>query len=246
MEINDEKLKIEFTGEELEELRQFYRDELRNLLKKIEKVSAILEKLGSPTNIDVSAYKKKLIPSEIYAKQIIVKPNKEENVEEVKIKEKQKREYRLENLSELAEKDPSVKEFLDLLNDESIPLYDFGSKKREKKSQPEKQEITEIIPSNYRRSKNILWSDYVYDKLKLVGYPLTVEELKNEAIKDLNLDETESLAAFSAIHSALFRLKRNQKAINNYAIKGSRTSYYGLVEWFTKEGKLLKKYSRPY
>ncbi len=244
-----EDTKLEFSPEELEEMRQFYRDELRTLIKKIEKVSSMLQKLGAPSNIDVSVYKKALVPNEIYAKQIIIKP--EEKTEKVELKEgkKQKKSEakmlsKWEDIVKRAETDPSVKEFLEIMNDNSIPVIDFGFKKREKKQKVE-QVVDRIIPSNYKRAKNILWSDYVYDKLRLTGYPLTVEELKNAAIVELELDEDDKNAAFSAIHSALFRLKKNQKSINNYALKGSRTSYYGLSEWFTKEGKLLKKYARP-
>lgn len=244
-----EDTKLEFSPEELEEMRQFYRDELRTLIKKIEKVSSMLQKLGAPSNIDVSVYKKALVPNEIYAKQIIIKP--EEKTEKVELKEgkKQKKSEakmlsKWEDIVKRAETDPSVKEFLEIMNDNSIPVIDFGFKKKEKKQKVE-QVVDRIIPSNYKRAKNILWSDYVYDKLRLTGYPLTVEELKNAAIVELELDEDDKNAAFSAIHSALFRLKKNQKSINNYALKGSRTSYYGLSEWFTKEGKLLKKYARP-
>lgn len=245
-----EDKKLEFTPEELEEMRQFYRDELRMLIKKIEKVSSMLEKLGAPSNIDVSVYKKALVPNEIYAKQIIIKPEEKETEKaEVKETKKQKKSEikmltKWEDIIKRAETDPSVKEFLDIMNDNSIPVIDFGFKKREKKQKVE-QVVDKIVPSNYKRAKNILWSDYVYDKLRLTGYPLTVEELKNAAIAELELDESDKDAAFSAIHSALFRLKKNQKSINNYALKGSRTSYYGLAEWFTKEGKLLKKYARP-
>lgn len=245
-----EDKKLEFTPEELEEMRQFYRDELRMLIKKIEKVSSMLEKLGVPSNIDVSVYKKALVPNEIYAKQIIIKPEeKEAEKAELKETKKQKKSEikmltKWEDIIKRAETDPSVKEFLDIMNDNSIPVVDFGFKKREKKQKVE-QVVDKIIPSNYKRAKNILWSDYVYDKLRLTGYPLTVEELKNAAIAELELDDSDKDAAFSAIHSALFRLKKNQKSINNYALKGSRTSYYGLAEWFTKEGKLLKKHARP-
>ncbi len=243
-----EEKKLEFTPEELEEMRQYYREELRMLLKKIEKVNAMLEKLGAPSNIDVSVYKKSLIPGEIYAKQIIVKPEEktkqiEEKVEKIK-KSKQKMLTRWEEIAERAKTDPLVKEFFDIMNDESIPVIELASSKKKKK-QPEPDVITEIIPSRYKRTKNILWSDYVYDKLYLTGYPMTVDELKEAAIAELDLNEEDKAAAFSAIHSALFRLKRNQKSVNNYAIKGSRTCYYGLAEWFTKEGKLLKKHARP-
>ncbi|MCX7863014.1 MAG: hypothetical protein N2449_08470 [Bacteroidales bacterium] len=243
--------KLEFTPEELEEMRQFYRDELRMLIKKIEKVSAMLEKLGAPSNIDVSVYKKTLVPNEIYAKQIIIKPEEKEpeKAETKEFKKQKKSELKMltkwEDIMKRAEIDPLVKEFMDLMNDESIPVIEFGYKKREKKTK-EQQVVDKIIASNYKRSKNILWSDYVYDKLRLTGYPLTVEELKNYAIQELELNDEDKDAAFSAIHSALFRLKKNQKSINNYALKGSRTSYYGLAEWFTKEGKLLKKHSRPF
>lgn len=245
--MNNQEKKLEFSSEELEEMRLFYQNELRSLLKKIEKVSSMLEKLGVPSNIEVSAHKKLLTPSEIYAKQVIVKEEKLEP-KEIQKKEKKSVQKMLTKWQEIVERakfDPSVKEFIDLMNDENIPVIDFGFKKKEKKEKDEIKEITEIVASNYVRNKNILWSDYVYDKLRLTGYPMTVEELKQTAIAELNLEGTDKDSAFSAIHSALFRLKRNQKSINNYALKGSRTSYYGLTEWFTKEGKLLKKHARP-
>jgi len=246
--MKNQEIKLELTTEELEEMKRYYYDELRSLIKRIEKVSAMLEKLGVPSNVDVNTYKKLLVPDEIYAKQVIIKDD-----EKIEKKENQKREkksvqkmlIKWQEIVERAKHDPAVKEFLDIMNDENIPVIDFGHEKKQKKEKEVKKEVTEIIASNYKRNKNILWSDYVYDKLRLTGYPLTVEELKQYAIVELELDESDKESAFSAIHSALFRLKRNQKTINNYALKGSRTSYYGLSEWFTKEGKLLKKYSRP-
>ncbi len=245
--MKNKEIKLQFSPEEIEEMIHYYNDELRLLVKKIEKVKNMLEKLGVSSNIDATVYKKYLVPDDIYAKQVIVKDESKIEKDETPKEEKKivrKIHTKWQEFVERAKYDPAVKEFLDLMNDEKIPVIDFGSKKKEKKEKEEKKEVTEIIASNYKRNKNILWSDYVFDKLRLTGYPLTVEEFKQYAITELDLDESDKETAFSAIHSALFRLKRNQKSVNNYALKGSRTSYYGLAEWFTKEGKLLKKYSR--
>ncbi|HNV96003.1 MAG TPA: hypothetical protein PKG63_05975 [Bacteroidales bacterium] len=240
--------KSDLTPEEIEIMREVYQNELNILVKKIEKVKKTLEKLGVPVDVDTSIYKKNMTPNEIYAKEIIIKPTekkiaKDENRKKV-TKTTQKILYRWEEIEKRAQTDPLVKEFLDKMNDDSIPVIEFDYKKRAKKEKTE-EPVTEIIASNYRRKKNILWSDYVYDVIRLTGFPLTVDEIKVKAIKDLSLDKDETEASFAAIHSSLYRLKRNQGSINNYALKGSRTSYYGLSEWFSKEGKLLKKHERP-
>ncbi|NSW45311.1 MAG: hypothetical protein HPY79_05820 [Bacteroidales bacterium] len=244
--------KIDFASEDIESMREVLLEQLQTLIKKVEKIKRTLDKIGYPVNVDISEFKKPLMPKEIYAKEIVVKPEKEEKVLKFSKKKEtitqQKMLTRWEDIEKRAQTDPAVKEFLDIMNDESIPVieFDYGKKSKKNKKEEVKAEVTQIIPENYRRKKNILWSDYVYDVIRLTGYPLTVNEINERAIKELSLDKEEQQASFSAIHSSLFRLKRNQKSINNYAIKGSRTSYYGLAEWFTKEGKLLKKYARPF
>lgn len=239
--------KLDLSQDELDAMREVYQNELNSLIKKIEKIKKTLEKLGISSNIDTSIYKKNLTPQEIYAKEVVKPIEKKVSKRQPKKKEtktSQRMLTRWEDIQKRAAKDPLVKEFLDIMNDDSIPVIEFDYKKKEKvvkKDEP----VNEIIVENYRRKKNILWSDYVYDLLRLTGYPMTVEEIKEKSIKDLNLDKEDIEASFSAIHSSLYRLKRNQGLINNYAIKGSRTCYYGLSEWFTKDGKLLKKYARP-
>lgn len=240
--------KLDLSQDELDAMREVYQNELDSLVKKIEKIKKTLEKLGISSDIDTSIYKKNVTPQEIYAKEVVVKPiEKKVSKRQPKKKEtktSQKMLIRWEDIQKRAAKDPLVKEFLDIMNDDSIPVIEFDYKKKEKVLKKE-EPVNEIITENYKRKKNILWSNYVYDLLRLTGYPMTVEEIKEKSIKDLSLDKEDIEASFAAIHSSLYRLKRNQGVINNYAIKGSRTSYYGLSEWFTKEGKLLKKYSRP-
>lgn len=241
--------KIDLSQEELEAMREVYLKELNTLIKKIEKIKNTLKKLGVDANVDTSVYKKiTSAVDDIYAKEIIVKPIEKKvskcQSKKKKTKTNQKILTRWEDIKKRATQDPLVKEFLDIMNDESIPFIEFNYKKKEKEVKLDKP-VKEIIASNYIRKKNILWSDYVYDLLRITGYPMTVEEIKEKSIQDLNLDNNQIDASFAAIHSSLYRLKRNKGVINNYAIKGSRTSYYGLSEWFTKEGKLLKKYARP-
>lgn len=240
--------KLNLSQEEIDAMREVYKNELNSLIKKIEKIKKTLEKLGIDPNIDTSIYKKNITSNEIYAKEIIVKPIEKKVSKSLpkkkETKTSQKMLIRWEDIKKRAEKDPLVKEFFDIMNDDSIPVIEFEYKKKEKAVKNE-EPVNEIIADNYKRKKNILWSDYVYDLLRLTGYPMTVEEIKEKSIKDLSLDNEDIEASFAAIHSALYRLKRNRGMVNNYAIKGSRTSYYGLSEWFTKEGKLLKKFTRP-
>lgn len=238
----------ELSQQEIEVLKEMYEKELKSLVEKIETIKKMLKKLGVESDIptfDVS--------DEIYAKPLKpgepVKRRKRGFFGFEQEEESKKTRDRWAYLKEHAQDDPSIKEFIAIMEDDSIPVIDFTSEnqkenKTKAKEKEKKEEVTEIIPENYRRSKNILWSDYILDILKITGYPLTVEELKDKAINDLILDEDEKENAYSAIHSALFRLKNNQKLIYNFALKGSRVSYYGLADWFTKEGKLLKKYSR--
>lgn len=239
--------KIDLSTEELEAMREVYHNELNTLIKKIEKIKKTLKKLGVPSYIDTSSYKENKL-KEIYAKEIVVKPvEKKTFIIEKKKKETKTNQNMLTRWDEIkkrANSDPLVKEFIDIMNDDSIPVIEFDYKKKDKRNVMQ-EPVHEIIMSNYRRKKNILWSDYVYDVIKLTDYPLTVDEIKEKAIKDLMLDKEDVDASFTAIHSSLFRLKRNHGLINNYAIKGSRKSYYGLSDWFTKEGKLLKKFVRP-
>ncbi len=239
---------LSLNSDEIDAMREMYQEELKSLIRKIEKVKATLEKLGIPSNIDTSVYKKAIPPKEIYAKEIVVKPvgrpRKENDKKKKTTKTEQSILIRWEDIERRAEEDPMVKEFLDIMNDSDIPTVEFDFKKRQKKVEVE-EPVSEIKIENYRRKKNILWSDYVYDVLRLTAYPLTVDEILNRAISELKLEKDEIEAAFAAIHSSLFRLKRNQKSVNNYALKGSRTSFYGLTHWFTKDGKLLKRFSRP-
>ncbi len=234
---------VEFNNEELQQMRSFYEKELYELVSKFEHVKNILNKLGYKTNIALSNHRPSEIENQLYVNGITATPLTKEPKHRGRKKIQDRMQKNKKDIQKLAEYDKDVKEYIDIMNDSSIPVIKFNTSiplsKREKKS------VTEIKMENYRRNKNILWSNYVYDVIKLTGYPLTVDEIQDRSIKDLNLNNAEKESAASAIHSSLFRLKRNQKSINNYAIKGSRTSYYGLTDWYTQDGKLLKKYMRP-
>lgn len=234
---------VEFNNEELQQMRTFYENELNELVYKFEHVKGILEKLGLDVDVTLPYSKRVSNDNQPYAKEPVIKSRLKAHKEEKKKKIHVKMLNRMNEIKRMADIDEEVKEYLDIMNDDSIPVIEFKNTKSEKRSSSN-EPVSEIIIDNYRRNKNILWSDYVYDVIGIVGYPLTVEELRDRSINELKLSEVEQAASFSAIHSALFRLKRNQKSVNNYALKGSRTSYYGLANWYTKEGKLLKKFTR--
>jgi hypothetical protein len=66
--------------------------------------------------------------------------------------------------------------------------------------------------------------------------------MTNHAIAIKNLEPTDFEAIRKKIIAAAFVLRSKQDKIDNFAIKGSRTKYMGLKEWFQREGLLQDEF----
>lgn len=101
-------------------------------------------------------------------------------------------------------------------------------------------------PKRKKRKKNSIrseWSKFILSRLRATRQPLSYDDMVNHAIAIKNLDKTEFDTLRKKIISAAFSLRTQHNKIDTYAIKGSRTKYMGLNDWFEKEGYLKKEFA---
>ena len=163
----------------------------------------------------------------------------------VKMKLHYQQEY-----SQTLEKLTELKSVLDQLSHVDIG-YD------EKNSSP--LNIPEVSPQNDRgqrqdadqttkrkykkkRGRKSIWGKFILSRLKATNTPLSYDDMTSHAIAIKNLDPADFDSIRKKIIAAAFVLRSKQDKIDNYAIKGSRTKYMGLKEWYEREGLLEEKY----
>ncbi len=87
------------------------------------------------------------------------------------------------------------------------------------------------------------WSKFIKSRLKATQMPLSYDDMTNHAIAIKNLDPQDMEAIRKKIVAAAFQLRSKLDMIDTYAVKGSRTKYMGLKEWFEREGMLREEFS---
>ena len=87
-----------------------------------------------------------------------------------------------------------------------------------------------------------IWGKFILGRLKATNTPLSYDDMTSHAIAIKNLEPTEFDAIRKKIIAAAFVLRSKQDKIDNFAIKGSRTKYMGLKDWFEREGLLNDDY----
>jgi hypothetical protein len=87
------------------------------------------------------------------------------------------------------------------------------------------------------------WSKFIKSRLKATQMPLSYDDMTNHAIAIKNLDPQDMEVIRKKIVAAAFQLRSKLDVIDTYAIKGSRTKYMGLKEWFEREGMLREDFA---
>jgi hypothetical protein len=93
-----------------------------------------------------------------------------------------------------------------------------------------------------KRGRKSFWPNFILSRLKATQTPLTYDDMTNQAIAIKNLDITKFENIKKTVIASAFNLRSKEQKIDNYAIKGSRTKYMALPEWFEKEGILLQEF----
>lgn len=93
-----------------------------------------------------------------------------------------------------------------------------------------------------KRGRKSFWPNFILSRLKATQTPLTYDDMTNQAIAIKNLDITKFENIKKTVIASAFNLRSKEQKIDNYAIKGSRTKYMALPEWFEKEGVLLQEF----
>lgn len=88
------------------------------------------------------------------------------------------------------------------------------------------------------------WAIFILTRLKATQQPLSYDDMANHAIAIKNLDKASFDAVRKSLMGAAFSLRTKYNKIDSYAIKGSRTKYLGLVNWFEREGKLKEEFQQ--
>lgn len=93
-----------------------------------------------------------------------------------------------------------------------------------------------------KRGRKSFWPSFILGRLAATQTPLTYDDMTNQAIaiKNLNMSKFENIK--KTVIATAFNLRSKENKIDNYAIKGSRTKYMALPEWFEREGVLLQEF----
>jgi len=117
----------------------------------------------------------------------------------------------------------------------SAPGYNLSSG-----SKPSKVKSTSTRKK--KRGRKSFWPNFILGRLKATQTPLTYDDMTNHAIAIKNLDITKFENIKKTVIASAFNLRSKEHKIDNYAIKGSRTKYMALPEWFEREGILLQEF----
>lgn len=110
--------------------------------------------------------------------------------------------------------------------------------KATKKEKTPKSEATR----KKKRGRKSFWPNFILSRLRATQVPLTYDDMANHAIAIKKLDITKFDQIRKTVIATAFVLRSRENKIDNYAIKGSRTKYMALPEWFEREGILLPEY----
>jgi hypothetical protein len=93
-----------------------------------------------------------------------------------------------------------------------------------------------------KRGRKSFWPNFILGRLKATQTPLSYDDMTNHAIAIKNLDIKKFEKIKKTVIASAFNLRSKEHKIDNYAIKGSRTKYMALPEWFEREGILLQEF----
>ncbi len=157
----------------------------------------------------------------------------------VKMKLHYQQEY-----SQTLEKLAELKSILDQLNGvETSGLETYSQ--NETRSPEEKSSKTEKTSKRKYKKKpgrKSIWGKFILSRLKATSTPMSYDDMTSHAIAIKNLDPTTFEKVRKKIIAAAFVLRTKQDKIDNFAIKGSRTKYMGLKDWYEREGLLKEQY----
>ncbi|WP_194852643.1 hypothetical protein [Nonlabens antarcticus] len=111
-------------------------------------------------------------------------------------------------------------------------------------TQPDSDQSSEMPKRKYKKKpgRKSIWGKFILSRLKSTRVPLSYDDMTSHAIAIKSLEPAEFESIRKKIIAAAFVLRSKQDKIDNFAIKGSRTKYMGLKEWFEREGLLQNEY----
>lgn len=93
-----------------------------------------------------------------------------------------------------------------------------------------------------KRGRKSFWPNFILSRLRATQVPFTYDDMANHAIAIKKLDITKFDQIRKTVIATAFVLRSRENKIDNFAIKGSRTKYMALPEWFEREGILLPEF----
>jgi hypothetical protein len=94
-----------------------------------------------------------------------------------------------------------------------------------------------------RKGSKNPWVNFIKSRLKATQLPLSYDDITNHAIAIKNLDPKDFKDIRKKMVGASYVLRTKKGIIDTYAIKGSRTKYMGLKEWFERDGLLKVEFA---
>jgi|GEM_PF-2391802 len=159
----------------------------------------------------------------------------------VKMKLHYQQEY-----SQTVKKLAELKSILEqLTNVDTGMIENYATESLEKDSpQNDRGQASEKPKRKYKKKpgRKSVWGKFIISRLKSTRVPLSYDDMTNHAIAIKNLEPTDFEKIRKKIIAAAFVLRSKQDKIDNFAIKGSRTKYMGLKEWFEREGLLKDEF----
>ncbi|NOX45732.1 MAG: hypothetical protein GXO89_02000 [Chlorobi bacterium] len=86
------------------------------------------------------------------------------------------------------------------------------------------------------------WSDYVLELLRAEDKPMPIKTLTERAMKEFNIEAKLFDKTKLAVTRSMSQLDKKSNKVGRYRIKGSRSGYFGLKEWFDTNGQLKQEY----
>ncbi len=151
-----------------------------------------------------------------------------------------------EEYSRLVKKLAEIKSILDQLQGVDVGMTDEYSGKADATISPQndrgKVEATPKRKYKKKAGRKSIWGKFILSRLKSTRTPLSYDDMTSHAIAIKNLEPSDFEKIRKKIIAAAFVLRSKQDKIDTYAIKGSRTKYMGLKEWFEREGLINDEY----
>lgn len=149
--------------------------------------------------------------------------------------------------SQTLKKLTEIKSILDQLKDVDTGIGGDHLPESSESTAPQSDKSTQTIDKVRRKYKKkpgrkSIWGKFIISRLKSTRVPLSYDDMTNHAIAIKNLEPADFENIRKKIIAAAFVLRSKQDKIDNFAIKGSRTKYMGLKEWFEREGVLRDEF----